>query len=126
MGYYTHKKAPLIRTEEVNIPFHTGWHDYPGQELPAYLSVFDVAPDINVEVYVVKGQTKVFYFRELLVNPETKEILVYGKHATPLGRRETIHSWINTYYKKTSNARLWVEDRRRELTNQTTTAGVTI
>ena len=82
MGYYTHKKAPLIRTEEVNIPFHTGWHDYPGQELPAYLSVFDVAPDINVEVYVVKGQTKVFYFRELLVNPETKEILVYGKPST--------------------------------------------
>jgi hypothetical protein len=116
MGYYTHKKAPLIRTEEVIIPFNTGWHDYPGQELQAFLSVFDVAPDINVEVYVLKGQTRVFYFRELLLDPETKKVLVYGEHATPLGHRDTIHSWINTYFKKTSMSRSWVEDRRRELT----------
>lgn len=117
MGYYTHKKAPLIRAEEVIIPFKTGWQDYPGQELPAYLSVFDVAPDIHVEVYALKGQTKVFYYRELLLNPETKEVLAYGGPITPLGNRSTIHSWIDTYYKKTSKSKAWVEDRRRILRN---------
>lgn len=114
---FEHKLASLIHREDVeDLPFRSALR-FEYEKIPARLSRFQVAPDIHVEVYVLKKEERAFYFRELLIDPTTKEVLAHGEPITPLGLRSTITSWINTYFKKTSRSKSWVEDRRRELTN---------
>lgn len=105
-----HKTLAPVFSTITTLPFNVGWDDAPREGM---IQRFVVKPDIALEVFTFDDM-KAVYLRELLLNPETQEVIHYSGHSLMFNRVET-RRYIDTFFHKKYSSRLWVERVRHNL-----------